>query len=285
MGAEPAATQRFPEFNSGYAHFQYLNHAADNALFLGNPDVCRLLLQALAGFQNDLFILSGSEDIKPQRWIKTATAYRSALSGTSIQASQSLFDWFLGLADDVQFCRCISDAVLKVSSLPFGDKKRGRQSEKSGFVFISSEGDVVEQPAECAAVFSSATLPLYAAVHRECSRLSATIADLEELLAVSDAGLRGTNKAPTVLSLHMSLQPWRQLFASVRAIVSSTRSVYLQCDLELETVSNSDAVGPTRVNRKLYDSASRDGDRSVAAVSDSAQERGKALRILQTYRC
>ena len=262
-----------PGYDSGCTHTQYLNHANDNALILGNPDICRMLLQGLAGFQNDLFLLSGSENMRPHRWIKTATACRSALSGTSIQASQSLFDWFLGLADDAQFCRCISDAVLKISSLPIGDKKRGRLSEKSEFVFIGSDGDVVEQPAECAAVFSNATLPLYAAVHCECTRFSETIAELEELLTQPYVGRIGGKEIPTVLSLHISLQPWRQLFASIKAIVSSTRSVYLQCDLELETALSSDAIGPYRVNKKLYDSTPGDGN-NVGSVSDSSQGRG-----------
>ena len=243
-GRESSSTGR-----GGCVYLQHLATSSAATLVLGNTDVCRMALQMLIGFQSDLFMLN-TDGESGCVWIKTATASHSCLQGTTTAATQQLLDWFVGMADDTHFCRTIAAAVMTASSLPISERRtRKLGAAGGGQFFVGATGQPVSDPAECSAVWSDATLPLYAAVHGEREALMAHVAELEQQLTGS---CESWGDAPTMLSLYLNMQQWRRLFATITAVLQSTRSIYKHCSEQWDSASRGYGAGSSRVDRRLY---------------------------------
>lgn len=218
-------------------HIPYLN--SEQALVLGHADVCRMVLQSLSGFQNDLFMLN-SEGIKPdlmesRAWVRSTTASRGCLPGTTVASTQQLLEWFLGLADDAYFCRTVAGAAMHASAQPKNDQRSRRLGHiTSGHVLLSADGCVVTDPCICIAVLSDAIIPLYTAVHQECEEFSACTARLEKRVAGAGSLSSQDLDTGTLLTMYIAMLPWKRLFSCMRGMISSTKTIYFHCRAEWE---------------------------------------------------
>lgn len=247
---EICGPETMQSISKGCVHMQNLSQAHEHAMVIANSDVCRMILQTILGFQNDFFIFSseGESDRVP-RWIRSVTAGRSCLASCSVTVTGHLLEWFLGLADDVQYCRSIASAAIGACAAPISRRTR-RHAPCSGFTMFDAAGMLTADVAACSAVCCDALLPLYAAAHSQCEALAEYVSGLERQLA---AGPQGSGTAlPTALTLHISMQSHRRLFAAVRAMIESTRAAYAHCLTQSAHGMTSGTNGSLRVNRRLY---------------------------------
>ena len=213
---------------------RYLNKSTECALVIENCEACRMILQMLGGFQSDLFFRTDPTACgdRGSSWIRSAAAARSCVPGMSVKATQELLSWFINLADDIQYCRCISGTAVELASLPSGDKKFGIQHILgSGVLYINRVGQIIDSVNEAECVLTSALMSLYSTVHEKIDLFSGVLASEEKKIFenTGDPSLYEAvcTRNVTLISLYLFMKQWARLFAIMKSIINSTQSIFL----------------------------------------------------------